>query len=167
MFLRFFLCSIFNSTYSWNNSIMNRKKNLDTGEFMPIILSELRTQNSELRTQNSELRTQNSELRTQNSELRTQNSELRTGELFLANYIKYIQAKDRCVGMRCILCAHFRHGGLFAFKRNFSECSFFAWGAFRKIPNADFFIRELSEKFQRQTFCLGSVWKNSALRLSS
>ena len=146
MFLRFFLCSIFNSTYSWNNSIMNRKKNLDTGEFMPIILSELRTQNSELRTQNSELR---------------------TGELFLANYIKYIQAKDRCVGMRCILCAHFRHGGLFAFKRNFSECSFFAWGAFRKIPNADFFIRELSEKFQRQTFCLGSVWKNSALRLSS
>ena len=42
------------------------KKNLDTGEFMPIILSELRTQNSELRTQNSELRTQNSELRTQN-----------------------------------------------------------------------------------------------------
>ena len=74
MFLRFFLCSIFNSTYSWNNSIMNREKTLDTGELMPIILSELRTQNSELRTQNSELRTQNSELRTQNSELRTQNS---------------------------------------------------------------------------------------------
>ena len=122
------------------------KKNLDTGEFMPIILSELRTQNSELRTQNSELR---------------------IGELFLANYIKYIQAKDRCVGMMHILCAHFRHDGLFAFKWNFSECSFFAWGAFRKIPNADFFIRELSEKFQRQTFCLGSVWKNSALRLSS
>ena len=120
---------------------------------MPIILSELRTQNSELRTQNSELR--------------TQNSELRIGELFLANYIKYIQAKDRCVGMMHILCAHFRHDGLFAFKWNFSECSFFAWGAFRKIPNADFFIRELSEKFQRQTFCLGSVWKNSALRLSS
>ena len=139
MFLHFFLCSIFNSTYSWNNSIMNREKTLDTGEFMPIILSELRTQNSELRI----------------------------GELFLANYIKYIQAKDRCVGMMHILCAHFRHDGLFAFKWNFSECSFFAWGAFRKIPNADFFIRELSEKFQRQTFCLGSVWKNSALRLSS
>ena len=153
MFLRFFLCSIFNSTYSWNNSIMNREKTLDTGELMPIILSELRTQNSELRTQNSELR--------------TQNSELRTGELSLANYIKYIQTKDRCVGMMHILCAHFRHDGLFAFKRNFSECSFFAWGAFRKIPNADFFIRELSEKFQRQTFCLGGVWKNSAGRLSS
>ena len=146
MFLRFFLCSIFNSTYSWNNSIMNREKTLDTGELMPIILSELRTQNSELRTQNSELR---------------------TGELSLANYIKYIQTKDRCVGMMHILCAHFRHDGLFAFKRNFSECSFFAWGAFRKIPNADFFIRELSEKFQRQTFCLGGVWKNSAGRFSS
>ena len=146
MFLRFFLCSIFNSTYSWNNSIMNREKTLDTGEFMPIILSELRTQNSELRTQNSELR---------------------TGELSLANYIKYIQTKDRCVGMRCILCAHFRHDGLFAFKRNFSECSFFSCGGFRKIPNADFLAGELSEKFQRQTFCLGSVWKNSALRLSS
>ena len=115
------------------------KKNLDTGEFMPIILSELRTQNSELRT----------------------------GELSLANYIKYIQTKDRCVGMMHILCAHFRHDGLFAFKRNFSGCSFFACGGFGKIPNADFFIRELSEKFQRQTFCLGSVWKNSALRLSS
>ena len=139
MFLRFFLCSIFNSTYSWNNSIMNREKTLDTGELMPIILSELRTQNSELRT----------------------------GELSLANYIKYIQTKDRCVGMMHILCAHFRHDGLFAFKRNFSECSFFAWGAFRKIPNADFFIRELSEKFQRQTFCLGGVWKNSAGRFSS
>ena len=139
MFLRFFLCSIFNSTYSWNNSIMNREKTLDTGELMPIILSELRTQNSELSL----------------------------GELSLANYIKYIQTKDRCVGMMHILCAHFRHDGLFAFKWNFSECSFFAWGAFRKIPNADFFIRELSEKFQRQTFCLGSVWKNSALRLSS
>ena len=136
------------------------KKNLDTGEFMPIILSELRTQNSELRTQNSELRTQN-------SELRTQNSELRTGELSLANYIKYIQTKDRCVGMRCILCAHFRHDGLFAFKRNFSECSFFSCGGFRKIPNADFLAGELSEKFRRLTFCLGSVWKNSALRLSS
>ena len=139
MFLRFFLCSIFNSTYSWNNSIMNREKTLDTGELMPIILSELRTQNSELSL----------------------------GELSLANYIKYIQTKDRCVGMRCILCAHFRHDGLFAFKRNFSGCSFFACGGFGKIPNADFFIRELSEKFQRQTFCLGSVWKNSALRLSS
>ena len=139
MFLRFFLCSIFNSTYSWNNSIMNREKTLDTGELMPIILSELRTQNSELSL----------------------------GELSLANYIKYIQTKDRCVGMMHILCAHFRHDGLFAFKWNFSGCSFFAWGAFRKIPNADFFIRELSEKFQRQTFCLGSVWKNSALRLSS
>ena len=116
------------------------KKNLDTGEFMPIILSELRTQNSELRTQNSELR---------------------TGELSLANYIKYIQTKDRCVGMRCILCAHFRHGGLFVFKRNFSECSFFACGGFGKIPNADFLAGELSEKFRRLTFCLGSVWKNS------
>ena len=106
-------------------------------------------------------------LSSQFSVLSSQFSVLSLGELFLANYIKYIQAKDRCVGMMHILCAHFRHDGLFAFKWNFSECSFFAWGAFRKIPNADFFIRELSEKFQRQTFCLGSVWKNSAGRLSS
>ena len=63
------------------------KKNLDTGDCMPIILSEVRI-----------------------------------GELSLANYIKYIQAKDRCVGMMHILCAHFRHDGLFAFKWNFSEC---------------------------------------------
>ena len=106
-------------------------------------------------------------LSSQFSVLSSQFSVLSLGELFLANYIKYIQAKDRCVGMMHILCAHFRHDGFFAFKWNFSECSFFAWGAFRKIPNADFFIRELSEKFQRQTFCLGSVWKNSAGRLSS
>ena len=108
-----------------------------------------------------------SEVRSQKSEVRSQKSEVRLGELSLANYIKYIQTKDRCVGMRCILCAHFRHDGLFAFKRNFSECSFFACGGFGKIPNADFLAGELSEKFQRQTFCLGSVWKNSALRLSS
>ena len=125
---------------------MNREKTLDTGEFMPIILSVLSSQFSVLSSQFSVLS---------------------LGELSLANYIKYIQTKDRCVGMMHILCAHFRHDGLFAFKRNFSECSFFAWGAFRKIPNADFFIRELSEKFRRQTFCLGSVWKNSAGRLSS
>ena len=116
------------------------KKNLDTGEFMPIILSELRTQNSELRTQNSELR---------------------IAILSLGGYIK---TKGRCVLEKEIFSGH---DGLFVFKRNFSECSFFSWGAFRKIPNADFFIRELSEKFQRQTFCLGSVWKNSAGRLSS
>ena len=113
------------------------KKNLDTGEVMPIILSEVRSQKSEVRI----------------------------GELFLANYIKYIQAKDRCVGMMHILCAHFRHDGLFLFKRNFSECNFFAWGAFRKIPNADFFIRELSEKFRGQAFFLGSIRNNSARRL--
>ena len=115
----------------------------------------------------SVLSSQFSVLSSQFSVLSSQFSVLSLGELFLANYIKYIQAKDRCVGMMHILCAHFRHDGLFAFKWNFSECSFFAWGAFRKIPNADFFIRELSEKFQRQTFCLGSVWKNSAGRLSS
>ena len=115
----------------------------------------------------SVLSSQFSVLSSQFSVLSSQFSVLSLGELFLANYIKYIQAKDRCVGMMHILCAHFRHDGLFAFKRNFSECSFFGWGAFRKIPNADFFIRELSEKFQRQTFCLGSVWKNSAGRLSS
>ena len=86
------------------------------------------------------------------SEVRSQKSEVRIGELSLANYIKYIQTKDHCVGMRCILCAHFRHGGLFAFKRNFSECSFFAWGGFGKIPNADFLAGDLSEKFQRLTF---------------
>ena len=106
-------------------------------------------------------------LSSQFSVLSSQFSVLSLGELSLANYIKYIQTKDRCVGMRCILCAHFRHDGLFAFKRNFSGCSFFACGGFGKIPNADFFIRELSEKFRRLTFCLGSVWKNSALRLSS
>ena len=100
-------------------------------------------------------------LSSQFSVLSSQFSVLSLGELFLANYIKYIQAKDRCVGMMHILCAHFRHDGLFAFKWNFSECSFFAWGAFRKIPNADFFIRELSEKFRRPAFCLGSIRKNS------
>ena len=108
-----------------------------------------------------------SEVRSQKSEVRSQKSEVRLDELSLANYIKYIQTKDRCVGMRRILCAHFRHGGLFVFKRNFSECSFFVWGGFGKIPNADFLSGELSEKFQRLTFCLGSVWKNSAGRLSS
>ena len=106
-----------------------------------------------------------SEVRSQKSELRTQNSELSLGELSLANYIKYIQTKDRCVGMRCILCAHFRHDGLFAFKRNFSGCSFFACGGFGKIPNADFFIRELSEKFRTLTFLLGSFRKNSKDKL--
>ena len=120
------------------------KKNLDTGDCMPIILSEVRSQKSEVRTQNSELS---------------------LGELSLANYIKYIQTKDRCVGMRCILCAHFRHDGLFAFKRNFSGCSFFACGGFGKIPNADFFIRELSEKFRTLTFLLGSFRKNSKDKL--
>ena len=139
---------------------MNREKTLDTGEFMPIILSVLSSQFSVLSSQFSVLSSQF-------SVLSSQFSVLSLGELSLANYIKYIQTKDRCVGMMHILCAHFRHDGLFAFKRNFSECSFFAWGAFRKIPNADFFIRELSEKFRRQTFCLGSVWKNSAGRLSS
>ena len=72
------------------------------------------------------------------SVLSSQFSVLSLGELFLANYIKYIQTKDRCVGMRCILCAHFRHDGLFVFKRNFSECSFF--------PG------ELLEKFRTLTF---------------
>ena len=115
----------------------------------------------------SVLSSQFSVLSSQFSVLSSQFSVLSLGELSLANYIKYIQTKDRCVGMRCILCAHFRHDGLFAFKRNFSGCSFFACGGFGKIPNADFFIRELSEKFRRLTFCLGSVWKNSALRLSS
>ena len=90
-----------------------------------------------------------SEVRSQKSEVRSQKSEVRITILSLGGYI---QTKDRCVGMRRILCAHFRHGGLFTFKRNFSECSFFAWGAFRKIPNADFLLGELSEKFRRLTF---------------
>ena len=99
------------------------------------------------------------------SVLSSQFSVLSLGELFLANYIKYIQAKDRCVGMMHILCAHFRHDGLFAFKWNFSECSFLAWGAFRKIPNADFFIRKRLEKFRGQAFFLGSIRNNSARKL--
>ena len=85
------------------------------------------------------------------SVLSSQFSVLSLGELFLANYIKYIQAKDRCVGMMHILCAHFRHDGLFAFKWNFSECSF--------LPG------ELLEKFRTLTFLLGSFRKNSKDKL--
>ena len=96
-----------------------------------------------------------SELRTQNSELRTQNSELRIAILSLGGYIK---TKGCCVLEKEIFSGQ---SGLFAFKRNFSECGFFDWGGFGKIPNAAFLPGKVSEKFRMLTFWLGNFRKNS------
>ncbi|HAZ96658.1 MAG TPA: hypothetical protein DCW73_05410, partial [Treponema sp.] len=87
------------------------------------------------------------------------NSELRIAILSLGGYIK---TKGRCVLEKEIFSGH---GGLFAFKRNFSECSFFSWEGFGKIPLADFLFWRTMEKFRKRLFCLRSFWKNSEDRL--
>ena len=95
------------------------------------------------------------------SELRTQNSELRIAILSLGGYIK---TKGCCVLEKEIFSGQ---SGLFAFKRNFSECSFFSWEGFGKIPLADFLFWRTMEKFRRPAFCLGNFRKNSAVNMKS
>ena len=139
------------------------KKNLDTGEFMPIILSELRTQNSELRTQNS-----NTVFRRLYKKQKTVVSWEKKFFQGMAVFLRLNGIFPNVVFLSRKVSEKFHwqtfcFGGLW---KN-SESGFFAWGVFGKIPKTNFLLRKRSEKFRRLTFCLGSVWKNSAGRLSS